>query len=62
VRLASPEDGPLGSKHVVLYMLINNCCVDGGICVCSQNCRYEVLQPTDIADCRDTNIALIVFR
>jgi hypothetical protein len=26
--------GPLGSKHVVLYMLINNCCVDGRIYIC----------------------------
>jgi hypothetical protein len=34
VRLAAPEDGPLGSKHVVLYMLTNNCCVDSGICIC----------------------------
>jgi hypothetical protein len=31
VRCAAPEDGPLGSKHVVLYMSINNCCVDGRI-------------------------------
>jgi hypothetical protein len=31
VRRAAPEDVPLGSKHVVLYMLINSCCVDGRI-------------------------------
>jgi hypothetical protein len=28
---AAPEDDPLGSKHVVLYMLINKCCVDGRV-------------------------------
>jgi hypothetical protein len=25
---AAPEDDPLRSKHVMLYILINNCCVD----------------------------------
>jgi hypothetical protein len=33
VKLATPEDGPLGSKHVALHMLTNNCCVDSGICI-----------------------------
>jgi hypothetical protein len=36
VKLAAPEDHPLGSIHVVLHMLINNCCVDGGIYICSR--------------------------
>jgi hypothetical protein len=31
VRRAAPDDGPLRSKHVVLYMLIKNRCVDGRI-------------------------------
>jgi hypothetical protein len=33
-RFAVPEEDPLWSKHVVLYILTNNCCVDGKICVC----------------------------
>jgi hypothetical protein len=33
MKLAAPEDGPLGSKHIVLHMIINNYCVDGGICI-----------------------------
>jgi hypothetical protein len=33
-RLEAPEDGPLRSKQVVLYILITNCCVDGKICIC----------------------------
>jgi hypothetical protein len=33
-RLAAPEDDPLRLKHVVPYTLINNCCVDGKICIC----------------------------
>jgi hypothetical protein len=32
MKLAAQDD-PLGSKPVVLYMLINNCCADGGICI-----------------------------
>jgi hypothetical protein len=31
VRRAAPEDGPLGSKHVVPRMLINSCCIDSRI-------------------------------
>jgi Zn-dependent M28 family amino/carboxypeptidase len=31
VRPAAPEDGQLGSKHVVPNMLINDCCIDGRI-------------------------------
>jgi hypothetical protein len=34
VRLAAPEDGPFKLKHVVLHMLINNCCIDSRICIC----------------------------
>jgi hypothetical protein len=33
-RFPAPEDDQLRSKRVVLYILINNCCVDDNICVC----------------------------
>jgi hypothetical protein len=43
VKLAAPEDDPLGSKHIVLYILINNCCVDGIIdivdCIHATGCK-----------------------
>jgi hypothetical protein len=44
VRRAAPEDGPLGSKHVVPHMLINNCCIDGRIgiyidCIQETGCK-----------------------
>jgi hypothetical protein len=47
VKFAAPEDDPLGSKHVMLHMLINNCCVDGGIYVLERTVELMSFQMND---------------